>query len=99
MPMRPEVLVVGSGLTSSTIARVLADAAHRVQVLERRSHVGGNVHDHLHPSGIRMHTYGPHYFRTNSEDIWRFVNRFADFFEYHAVLKTQVGERLEDWPI
>jgi UDP-galactopyranose mutase len=99
MPMRPEFVVVGSGLTGATIARMLADAGHSVQVLERRSHVGGNVHDHLHPSGIRIHTCGPHYFRTNAEDIWRFVNRFADFFEYHAVLKTQVGERLEDWPI
>ena len=30
-----------------------------VVVLERRSHVGGNVHDHRHPSGVRIHIYGP----------------------------------------
>jgi hypothetical protein len=37
---------------------------------------GGNVYDQVHPSGIRIHTYGPHYFRANSEEIWEFVNRF-----------------------
>jgi hypothetical protein len=35
-------------------------------VVDRRAHQGGNVHDHSHPSGIRIHTYGPHYFRTSN---------------------------------
>ena len=99
MATKPEFLVVGSGLTGATIARTLTDAGRKVQVLERRNHVGGNVHDHVHPSGIRIHTYGPHYFRTNSEEIWRFVNRFAEFYPYNAVLKTEVEGRLEDWPV
>jgi hypothetical protein len=49
-------------------------------------HIGGNVHDYLHSSGVRIHTYGPHYFRTNSNETWQFVNRFAEFFPYEAVL-------------
>ena len=94
-----DFLVIGSGLTGATIARMLSDAGREVLVLERRNHVGGNVHDHVHPSGIRIHTYGPHYFRTNSERIWRFVNRFDEFFKYEAVVKTRVNGRLENWPI
>ena len=75
--MRVDYLIVGSGLTGAVIARILADRGRDVLVLDRRSHAGGNVHDYEHQSGIRIHTYGPHYFRTSSEKIWSFVSRFA----------------------
>src|SRR5215813_8978408 len=65
-PVKADYVIVGSGLTGGTIARMLTDAGREVVVLERRPHVGGNVHDHRHPSGVRIHTYGPHYFRTGS---------------------------------
>jgi UDP-galactopyranose mutase len=99
MSLRADFLIVGSGLTGATIARTLVDAGHEVLVLERRNHIGGNVHDHVHSSGVRIHTYGPHYFRTSSEEIWQFVNRFSEFFPYEAVVKTLVDGKLEQWPI
>lgn len=97
--MRVDYVVVGSGLTGAVIARCLADAGREVVVLERRSHLGGNVHDHVHPSGIRIHTYGPHYFRTTSERIWRFVNRFDEFYPFSAEIQTLVDGNLEQWPV
>lgn len=97
--LTPDYLIVGSGLTGSVIARTLADAGRDMLIVERRGHVGGNVHDHEHASGIRVHTYGPHYFRTNSDRIWEFVTRFAEFFKYEARLKTLVDGRHENWPI
>jgi UDP-galactopyranose mutase len=93
-----DYLVIGAGLTGATIARLLADMGREVAVLERRTHVGGNVHDTLHTSGIRIHTYGPHYFRTGSQRIWEFVNRFASFYDYKAQLLSWVDERYEHWP-
>ena len=92
-------LVVGSGLTGAVIARHLIDAGHEVLMLERRSHLGGNVHDFVHPSGIRVHTYGPHYFRTNNESIWNFVTQFASFYTYEAELASYVDGRYEHWPV
>ena len=94
-----DYLVVGSGLTGAVIARTLSDMGFRVLVLERRGHVGGNVHDHFHESGIRIHTYGPHYFRTNSEKIWNFVNRFSSFYNYEASLLSEVDGELAHWPV
>ncbi len=94
-----DYIVVGSGLTGAVIARRLADAGRDVLVVERRGHLGGNVHDHRHPSGIRVHTYGPHYFRTNSTKLWSFVSRFASFYKYEAVVASCVDGQYERWPV
>jgi UDP-galactopyranose mutase len=99
MKISADYLVIGAGLTGAVIARTLADAGREVLLLERREHLGGNVHDHLHPSGIRIHTYGPHYFRTNSDELWAFVNRFSAFYKYEAALKSWVDGQYENWPI
>ena len=90
-------LVVGSGLTGATIARTLHDQGHHVEVLERRSHIGGNVHDH-EVCGVRVHTYGPHYFRTNNDRIWAWVNRFARWWRYEPCLLSEVEGELYPWP-
>jgi UDP-galactopyranose mutase len=94
-----DYLVVGSGLTGSTIARRLADAGRDVLVLERRADIGGNVRDSLHHSGVRVSTYGPHYFRCSSARIWNFVNRFAEFQPFHARVQALVDGTYEDWPV
>jgi UDP-galactopyranose mutase len=97
--MNVDYLIVGSGLTGAVIARRLVDAGRDVLLVDRRAHLGGNVHDHAHPSGIRIHTYGPHYFRTSSEALWEFVNRFAEFYKYEPALKSVVDGQYENWPI
>ena len=97
--MKFDYLVVGSGLTGAVIARTLIDAGRTVLVLDRRAHLGGNLHHHVHASGIQVHTYGPHYFRTNSERIWAFVRRFTSFYKFEAVLKSYIDGRYENWPV
>lgn len=97
--MKVDYLVVGAGLTGSTVARLLADRGEDVLVVERRPCIGGNCHDHTHPSGIRVHTYGPHLFRTNSEEVWKFITRFGRFYKYEHEVKTRVDEVVENWPI
>jgi UDP-galactopyranose mutase len=97
--MEADYIIVGSGLTGATIARLLADNGDHVIVVERRSHVGGNVHDYVHQSGIRVHTYGPHYFRTSSDRVWSYMRRFGTFYEFAAVVMSSVQGRLEDWPV
>lgn len=97
--MKSDYIIVGSGLTGATIARTLMDAGREVVVVDRRSHMGGNVHDHAHASGIRIHTYGPHYFRTSSDKIWNWATRFGEFYSYEAALLSDVEGDLAQWPI
>jgi UDP-galactopyranose mutase len=94
-----DYLIVGSGLTGAVIARTLADAGRDVLVVDRRSHMGGNVYDHTHESGIRVHTYGPHHFRTSSDRVWEYVTRFAPFFTYEHCVVSEVDDELPAWPI
>lgn len=97
--MDVDYLVVGSGITGATIARLLKDTGYNVVVADRRQHIAGNIYDYTHESGIKIHAYGPHYFRTNDENIWSFVNRFTAFYKYEPSLRTLVDGKFENWPI
>ena len=41
------VLIIGCGLTGAVIARELAERGHRILILERRNHIGGNMYDYI----------------------------------------------------
>lgn len=73
-----DYLVVGAGLYGSVFARVLMDAGKSVLVIDKRSHVAGNVYTEK-IEGINVHKYGAHIFHTNNKEVWKFVNRFAQF--------------------
>lgn len=73
-----DYLIVGSGLFGSVCARELTDEGYSVCVIEKRSHIGGNIYSEK-IEGIEVHKYGPHVFHTNSDEIWNYINRFADF--------------------
>ena len=76
--MKYDYLIVGAGLFGAVFAREAMDRAKRVLVLDKRSHIGGNVYtESVH--GIDVHMYGAHIFHTNDRAVWEYVNRFAEF--------------------
>jgi UDP-galactopyranose mutase len=78
---------VGAGLSGCTIARTFADQGFLVHIIERRDHIAGNCYDEIDKNGIRVNRYGAHLFHTNSEEVWKFVNRFAEWTPwYHKVI-------------
>ncbi|MDP1625095.1 MAG: UDP-galactopyranose mutase [bacterium] len=77
---RYDIVIVGAGISGATLAeRYATQLGKRVLVLEKRGHVGGNCHDYINDAGIRVAKYGPHYFRTNDEGVWRYVQSFSSW--------------------
>lgn len=81
-------VIAGSGLSGSVYARQMAEKGHKVLVLERRNHIGGNVYDEKDSNGILIHKYGPHIFHTNSDEVYQFITRFAEWVPFK--LKCEV---------
>lgn len=73
-----DYIIVGAGLFGAVAARELTDSGKSVLVIDRRSHVGGNVYTEK-TEGINVHKYGAHIFHTNDAAVWEYVNRFARF--------------------
>lgn len=73
-----DLLIVGAGLFGAVIARQAADAGKKVLVIDRRSHIAGNVYTE-NIEGINVHKYGAHIFHTNDKTVWNYVNLFAEF--------------------
>ncbi len=77
---RKKILIVGAGLSGAVIARQLAEQGHVVNIIDQRSHIGGNAYDaakwHLNRSqfGIRIDhdlaSISDHSLASQSITIW-----------------------------
>ena len=76
-----DFLIVGSGLFGAVFAHEAHKRGKRVKVIDKRSHLGGNVYC-KEIEGIQVHQYGAHIFHTNDETIWNYVNQFTKFNNY-----------------
>ena len=81
MSKQYDYLIVGSGISGTTIARLLTDAGKKVLVVEAREQVGGNIATKL-VDDIPVHVYGPHIFHTSYDDVWDFVNKYCDMLPF-----------------
>lgn len=73
-----DYLIVGAGLYGAVCAQKLSEAGKKVLVIERRSHIAGNIYTE-NVNGINVHKYGAHIFHTNDKEIWDYVNSFVEF--------------------
>jgi UDP-galactopyranose mutase len=98
--MSDTILVIGAGLSGAVIARTLAEAGHRLRVVDARPHVAGNCHTARDPeTGVMVHVYGPHIFHTDDDEVWDFVNRYETFLPYHHRVKTTAQGAVYGLPI
>lgn len=73
-----DYLVVGAGLYGAVFACEAKKAGKTVLVIDKRSHIAGNVHTE-EVEGINVHVYGAHIFHTNNKRVWDYVNQHAEF--------------------
>ncbi|MCI9168413.1 MAG: UDP-galactopyranose mutase [Dorea sp.] len=76
--MKYDYLIVGAGLYGAVFAHEAKKAGRKVLVIDRRSHIAGNVYTE-EIAGINVHKYGAHIFHTNNKEVWQYVNQFAGF--------------------
>lgn len=94
------VLVVGAGFAGAIMAeRIAAQLGLRVLVVERRPYIGGNAHDYVDESGIRVHAHGPHLFHTNSTAVVEYLSRFTEWRPYEHRVLSRVDGRLVPIPV
>lgn len=91
--MKYRYIVVGAGLAGLTIAeRIASELNEKVIIIEKRSHIGGNVYDSYNQSGILVHNYGPHTFHTNDSKVYNYLSTFTEWNDYqHRVLSYVDG--------
>lgn len=73
-----DYLIVGCGLFGSTFAHLAKKSGKRCLVIDKRSHVAGNIFTNV-LEGIPVHQYGAHIFHTSNKLVWDFVNQFVSF--------------------
>lgn len=90
--MTYDILIVGAGYAGSVSARELAEAGHKVLLIDKRPHIGGNAFDTFDAQGVMIHPYGPHIFHTNSQRVFDYLSRFTAWRPYeHRVLAQMDG--------
>lgn len=90
--MHVDYLIVGAGFSGLVAAERLCNRyGKRCMVVEQRGHIGGNCFDKLDEHGVRIHAYGPHYFRTNSESVLEYLSQFTEWIpgNYRVLCKTE----------
>jgi UDP-galactopyranose mutase len=95
-----KVLIVGAGFSGAVVARELAEAGHKVSVIDSRDHIGGNCYTKRDAdTQVMIHTYGPHIFHTNDDEVWDYVNSYTTFMPFENRVKTTAKGQVFSLPI
>lgn len=95
------ILIVGAGFSGAVVAHELAEAGHKVLVIDRRSHLGGNCYTErdTESDGVLVHKYGPHILHTGDKEVWDHLNRFAEIRPFTNRVKAVNRSGVYSFPI
>lgn len=96
---RYDIVIIGAGISGAVLAERYASMGKKVMVIEKRDHIGGNCYDYYDESGVLVSKYGAHLFHTNFEEVWKYVNRFADWYPYEHKVLARVDGHLVPVPV
>ena len=93
-------LIVGAGFAGAVLAeRLASQCGQTCLVIDRRNHIAGNAFDCHNQAGILLHTYGPHYFRSNSERIVEYLSQFTEWHPVDYKILCHVDDQFWQFPI
>lgn len=93
-----KIAIIGAGLSGCTIARLLKDRGHSVEIYEKESRIGGLCASGLHDGRIYQ-LFGPHIFHAHSPRVIEFVKRFSRFNGYVHYKGTCIDGRILPYPV
>ena len=94
-----DVIVIGAGFAGATIAERMAnDNDKKVLVIDKREHIAGNMYDYVDENGILIHKYGPHLFHTNLDNVYEYLSKFTEWFNYEHRVLGMVNNKLVPIP-
>lgn len=95
-----DVIIAGAGPVGCLMAeRFAADLNWKVLLIDKRNHVAGNCFDTYHESGLMIHRYGPHYFRSNNKALIEYLTQFTEWIPGNYIVKSSTNGELYPFPI
>lgn len=95
-----DLLICGAGPVGCAIAnRAAHELGWKVLIVEKRQHIAGNCYDEYHQAGVLIHRYGPHYFRTNNEELLSFLSKYTEWVPGNYIVKSFTRGELFPFPI
>ena len=96
-----DVIIVGTGLSGAVMAERFAEKKNKhVLIIDKRPHIGGNCYDFIDKeTGILCNKYGPHFFHTNNEEVWNYVQQFSEWVPYEHRVLAKVDDKLVPVPV
>ena len=95
-----DCIIVGAGYAGAISARRFSEEGNmKVLVIDKRTHIAGNMYDDYDAAGILVHRYGPHIPVMNEERVFRFLSRFTDWMPYHHHVLAEIDKKEVPLPI
>lgn len=96
-----DVLVVGCGLSGCVLAERFAKVKnYKVLIIDKRDHIGGNCYDYIHKqTNILVSKYGPHFFHTDDDEVWNYVQIFSEWVPYEHKVVAFVDDKYVPVPV
>ncbi|WP_276725414.1 UDP-galactopyranose mutase [Pantoea septica] len=98
--MKKNILIVGAGFSGAVIGRELAEDGHNIHIIDSRNHIAGNCYSERDTNtNVMVHTYGPHIFHTDNEEVWDYINAHGVMMPYVNRVKATVNGSVYSLPI
>ena len=94
-----DILIIGCGISGAVLAERYAASGKKVLIIEKRNHIAGNCYDYIDDNGILVSKYGAHLFHTNEEDVWEYVNQFANWYPWEHKVIARVDDKTVPIPV